>query len=94
MLGPRSIAYAENQKPNSVAVAGRSSVGTSLLRGHGEIDQALDVRVGVDVLLERPRTLHRVCRHLDQVQIENSIDTESDILQNSLTAPLHTSTGK
>lgn len=83
MLGPRSIAYAENQKPNSAAVGGRYSVGRSLLGGHGRIDQALDVRVGVGVLLERPRTLHRVRRHLDQVQIENSVDTGLDFLQKS-----------
>ena len=64
-------------------MAGRCSVGRSLLAGHGRTDQALDVRVGVGVLLERLRTLHRVCRHLDQVQIENSMNTELDLLQTS-----------
>lgn len=83
MLGPRSIAYAGSQKPNSEAVAGRCFVGRSLLAGHGRTDQALDVRVGVGVLLERLRTLHRVCRHLDQAQIENSMNTELDLLQTS-----------
>lgn len=83
MLGPRLIAYAGNQKPNSIAVAGHYSVGRSLLGAHDRIDQALDVRVGVGVLLEKPRTLHRVCQHLDQVRIENSVDSELDVFQRS-----------
>ena len=83
MLGPHSIAYSGNQKPNLAVVGGRHSVGRSLLGGHGRTDQALDVRVGVGVLLEKPRTLHRVCRHLVQVPIGNSIDTELDVLQKS-----------
>lgn len=87
MLGPHSTAYAGNQKPNLVAVAGRYSVGRSLPGDHGTTDQVLDVLVEVGVLLEKHRTLHRVCRHSAQGQIENSIDSELNVLSSKLAAP-------
>ena len=83
MLGPHPSAYSENPKPSSVAVAGHYSVDGSLLGGHGRIDQALDIRLGVSFLLEKLRTLRRVCPHWAQVRIESSTHSDLDLLRTS-----------
>ena len=83
MLGPHPSAYSENPKPSSVAVAGHYSVDGSLLGGHGRIDQALDIRLGVSVLLGKLRILRRVCRHWAQVRIESSTHSDLDLLRTS-----------
>ena len=83
MLGPHSGADSGNPKPNLEAVAGYRYVGRSLLGGHGRKDQALDIRLRVGALIERPRILHRVCRHLDQAQIENPTHSELILLRTS-----------
>ena len=83
MLGSRSSAYSGNLKPSSEAVAGHYSVGRSLLGVHGRIYPALDIRFGVGALLERLRTLHRVCQHADQARIESSTYSELDLFRKS-----------
>ena len=80
MLGPHPCAYSGNPKPTSVAVVG---IERSLLGRHGRIDQALDTQLGGVVPLEKPQILHRGCRHLDQVRIESSTDSELDVLVTS-----------
>lgn len=85
MLGPHSGADSGNPKPNLEAVAGYRYVGRSLLGGHGRKDQALDIRLRVGALIERPRILHRVCRHLDQAQIEK-LPPMLDVLSDDLAA--------
>lgn len=83
MLGPHPSAYSENPKPSSVVVVGHYSVDGSLLGGHGRIDQALDIRLGVSVLLEKLRILRRGCRHWAQVRIESSTHSDLDLLRTS-----------
>lgn len=83
MLGPHSGAGSGNLKPSLEAVVGHSSAGRSLLEGYGRIDQALDIRFGMGVLLEKLRTLHRVCRHLDQGRIESPTHSELVLLRTS-----------
>lgn len=80
MLAPPSNACFGNLKPSSEALAGYCSVGRSLLGGHGRIDQVLDIRLGMSALLERLRTLHRGCRHLDQARIETPTNDSLDLL--------------
>ena len=81
MLGPHPSAYSGNRKPSWIAVAGHYSVDGSLLGGHGRIDQALDIRLGVSVLLGKLRILRRVCRHWAQVRIESSTHSDLDLLR-------------
>ncbi len=83
MLEPHSSAYSGNLKPSPEAVAGHDSGGRSLLRGRCRMNQDLDIRFGVGTLLERLQTRHRVCRHSDQARIENSTDSELNLLRKS-----------
>lgn len=83
ILEPRSNADFENLKPSSVAVAGYCDAERNLLGGHGRIDQVPDIQLGVGVLLERLRTLHLICQHLDQARIESSRHSDLDLLRTS-----------
>ena len=77
---PRLCAISGNLKPSPVVGACGKPVEGSLPEGHGRTDYVLGIQLGVVVLPERLRILHRVYRHLDQAGIESSRHQDLDVL--------------